>query len=229
MSNRYSKYQSPLAFIDMLFNMLVVFVFLFTIALLQIKKNDDHPGVEMKAEFMITMTWPEDTLDDIDLWLLLPDEKPCGFMFREVEYVTLDRDDTGGSSSTNIVYDPGGGYKWIKSSREFMLIRSLQPGKYVVNVFVYRVIDEVLGFKSTTKLPYPVKVRLTKLNPRATDAVTQTVTVERLGQEKTAFTFRIDNQGNIVDVNTEEEHPFVPLGEVRKSRTNDSALGVEMP
>ena len=54
-------------FYDMLFNMLIAFVFCFVIAILtfnpQARKAGDVPA---KAEFMVTVSWPDNNPNDVD-------------------------------------------------------------------------------------------------------------------------------------------------------------------
>src|SRR5574337_1070051 len=92
-----TKYAFTLSWIDMLFSQLAVFAFLFLVAFAMIKPAEQKPGVEMKAEYLVTLTWPAGNLDDIDLHMLLPDHKQVNFKTREQGYAILDHDDRGTS------------------------------------------------------------------------------------------------------------------------------------
>lgn len=65
-------------FYDMLFNMLIAFVFCFVIALLafnpKARKSGDIPA---KAEFIVTVSWPDNNPNDVDAWVLEPDVPTC--------------------------------------------------------------------------------------------------------------------------------------------------------
>ena len=61
------KYSSNLAFIDLLFNLILGFVFLFVVSFLLINDPTKKDNVEAKAEYMIIMSWDADKDVDIDL------------------------------------------------------------------------------------------------------------------------------------------------------------------
>ena len=73
-----------------------------------------------------------------------------------------------------------------------MTIRGLAAGEYTVNVSHY---------VATTNKPVPVSVRVQKLNPVARVVYEGQVTVDHRGDEKTAVRFRLDEKGEVVDVN----------------------------
>ena len=63
-------------FYDMLFNMLIAFVFCLVLALVafnpQARKAGDVPA---KAEMMITVSWPDGNPNDVDTWITEPGGK----------------------------------------------------------------------------------------------------------------------------------------------------------
>src|SRR5947208_7833928 len=87
----------------MLFKGLQVVAFLFFIALLAMNPEAREGKIETKAEFIITMGWPDDHPDDIDLY----SEDPLGnivwYHVREAGFMVLDRDDRGGVNNSIIV------------------------------------------------------------------------------------------------------------------------------
>ena len=66
-TNRHRSYGSQVAFIDLLFNTLVGFVFLFVMAFILINPIAKKSNVEIVAEFIVKINWPSDSPDDIDL------------------------------------------------------------------------------------------------------------------------------------------------------------------
>ena len=56
----------------MLFKALQVVAFLFFLALLAISPDDKEGKVDSKAEFIITMDWPDNHPDDLDLFVQDP-------------------------------------------------------------------------------------------------------------------------------------------------------------
>lgn len=211
-----NKFGSPLAFIDMLFNMVIAYISLFILAFMIVKPiaEQQKKGVEMKAEYMITMTWPDEAYDDVDLWVMLPDKKKVNFRNKDVQYVTLDRDDRGAIGDN---YYIGAERHLIVLNKEVTTIRAIVPGRYVVNAHMFRAIPTWNNTDNPHKPPYPVKVTLTRLNPTVTDVVTREVILTRTGEQKTAFSFTIKENGDVVGLEFEDV-PFiqytVPVGEL---------------
>ena len=52
--------------------------------------------IDTKAEFLITMTWPDSHPDDIDLYAEDPAGNIVWYHVREAGFMVLDRDDRGG-------------------------------------------------------------------------------------------------------------------------------------
>ena len=76
---RHRSYGSQVAFIDLLFNTLVGFVFLFVMAFILINPIAKKSDVEVVAEFIVKIQWPTDSPDDIDLWMRDPLGNYVGF------------------------------------------------------------------------------------------------------------------------------------------------------
>jgi len=70
-----SKYHSNVSFLDLLFNLVVGFVMLFIIAFILIRPIAENKQIEQKAEYIINVTWPQSFADDVDTWLMDPEEK----------------------------------------------------------------------------------------------------------------------------------------------------------
>ena len=74
------RVRSDLAFLDMVFNMVLAFALLFVMSFLLIRPPaETKKAVEMKAEFVITLSWPDGALDDQDLWVLMPNGQQVGY------------------------------------------------------------------------------------------------------------------------------------------------------
>lgn len=207
MKAKYTKYGSNLAFLDFLFNCFLSTMFLFLMALLLVqpptKKLD---GIQMKAEYIITLSWPNGSMDDVDLWLKVPDGRYVFFRNRDINIAMLDRDDLGGIS--NIYVNSKGEKKLIDYHQEIITIRAIVPGTYVVNTHVYRVNKSFAGVDSATNLPYPITITLTKVNPRVVEVASRTITMTRWNEEQTAFSFEVLEDGEIgtIDQNTQYEY-----------------------
>lgn len=199
-------YDSGLSFTDMLFNYLLAFGFLLAIALMLIRPpTEPAKSVSLRAEFVLTMTWPDGSFDDVDLWLMLPDGKKVFFRQQDVEYVTLDRDDLGAMRD---FYTDGNGQRQLATgNREMMTIRAIVPGRYVVAAHVYAANATATDYdqpgkewRATVPLPYAASLEVTKLNPRVTEVLKATVQLAERGQEAVFAAFEVDADGKVTGV-----------------------------
>ena len=173
----------------MLFKGLQVVAFLFFLALLAMNPEAKEGKVESKAEFIISMSWPDDHPDDIDLYAEDPLGNIVWYHVREGGFMMLDRDDRGGANNT-ITVD---GRKITSSFRqEIVSIRGIIPGEYIVNVHY---------FLATKGGPIPVVVKTEKINPTVETVSYDQINLERMGEEKTAVRFKLAANGNVIDVN----------------------------
>jgi len=67
----------------------------------QIKQAD----MKNKAEYVITVSWPNDNKDDIDTWLEDPLGGQVWFRVKEKNFAHLDRDDLGYVNDTVVMAD----------------------------------------------------------------------------------------------------------------------------
>ena len=83
------------AFTDLLFNALLGFVVMFVLAFLLINPIAKSGAIDPKAEFLITLTWPDGRREDVDLYVEDPAGQLVWFRSREAGLMHLDRDDLG--------------------------------------------------------------------------------------------------------------------------------------
>ena len=198
-SRRHRSYGSQVAFIDLLFNTLVGFVFLFVMAFILINPVAKKSNVELNAEFIITMKWPKKAEDDVDLWVRDPLGNTAGFKSKDVGLMSLDRDDLGGANDTVIGAD-GKAIK-VYNNEEHMTIRGIIPGEYIVNVHLYaKKAEKQVKSKSKYYPSIPVTVTVEKLNPYGIVTVREIILTKK-GQEITAVRFTVDDQGKITNIN----------------------------
>jgi hypothetical protein len=212
------NYHSDGSFVDLLFNVLVGFVALFFIALMMInpvvvKKNN----IEMKAEFIIKVTWPEKAKDDVDTYLEDPVGNLLFFNSRDVGLMHLDRDDLGRINDSVIL--PNGDKIVLNENREIATIRGIVKGEYVLNVHMFSRNDvyaaatqdengneieneEDKTFKSFE--PLEVTIEILKLNPYEIISVKKVILVDD-GDEVTVLRFTLDENGKVVDMNSLEK------------------------
>ena len=177
-------------FSDLLFNTLLAFVMLFAIALLAMNPKAKTGVIDAKAEFIITVTWPDRDPNDIDTWVQDPAGNLVWFRSREAGMMHLDRDDRGLANDTLVI----NGQQVVNPlNQEVVTVRGFAPGEYTVNVFYY---------ESKNGQPVDVTVSVVKVNPRAEVVFYGVQRLNRKGDERTAVRFTLDRDGRVTGVNT---------------------------
>ena len=189
----------------MLFKALQVVAFLFFIALLAMNPEAKSGKIDTKAEFIISMTWPDSHPDDIDLYAEDPVGNIVWYHVRESGFMVLDRDDRGGLNNSIVVNG-----KRLSSPirQETVSIRGIIAGEYTVNVNYYL---------ATTTAPVPVSVKIEKVNPTVEVIFYDTLILDKMGQEKTAARFKIADNGDVIDVNHRPKSLIQLTRSVRRS------------
>jgi len=189
----------------MLFKALQVVAFLFFLALLAINPEAKSGKIDTKAEFIITMTWPDNHPDDIDLYTEDPLGNIVWYHEREAGFMVLDRDDRGGINNSVVI----AGKKVMSPIRqETVSIRGIVAGEYTVNINHYL---------ATTGTPVPVTVKVEKVNPTVQVISYDTLNLDHTGQELTAVRFRVADNGDVVDINHREKSLIQLTRSVRRS------------
>ena len=178
-------------FYDMLFNMLIAFVFCFIVALLAMNPKALKAGdIPSKAEFIVSVSWPDLNPNDIDTWVQDPGGNLVWFRAREAGLMHLDRDDRGLTNDV-IVVD---GHQIVNPlNQEVVTIRGIAPGEYTVNAHYY---------DSKDGKPVDVTVSIIKVNPRAEVVYYGQLTLARKGDEGTAARFTVLPDGSVGNVAT---------------------------
>jgi hypothetical protein len=190
MTNRHKNYGSQTSFLDLLFNSLLAFVAFFMLSLLLIKEeNEPKKTTDMKAEFLITVTWPYDQDNDIDTYVVDPMDNIVCFNRKENGLMHLDRDDLG--TKNDLLVLPDGKKFEYKENREIISIRGVVPGEYCINVHMFT--------KRTSTFANNLNVRVEKLNPYKLVFAKELV-LENNGDEKTVVRFKMDKDGNVVSL-----------------------------
>ena len=186
------NYHTNLAFLDLLFNTLLCFAALFSLAFILINPSKKNKNVDAKAEFIITVIWPSEMDDDVDTYVEDPEGNLIAFNRREQGLMHLDRDDTGLSFDT---ISTSFGLVEYKENREMVTIRGYLPGEYVVNVHMYTKREDA---------ETPVTIILEKINPYKV-VTGRNVVLKLRGDEKTAFRFTVDDEGKVIQTNQLEK------------------------
>jgi len=190
-SRRRSREAEVDPFYDMLFNMLIAFVFCFIIALLAMNPKALKAGdIPAKAEFIITVSWPDMNPNDIDTWVQDPGGNLVWFRAREAGLMHLDRDDRGLANDSIVVNG-----KTIVNplNQEVITLRGIAVGEYTINAHYY---------DSKDGQPVAVTVSVVKVNPRAEVVYYGNLTLARKGDEATAVRFTVLPDGSATNINT---------------------------
>ena len=137
------KYHTNLPFLDLLFNILIGFVFLFIVSFLLINPIAKRADIEVKAEFLITVFWPDNLEDDVDIYVEDPIGNLVWFKSREPGLMHLDRDDLGKKNDEIVT---AAGTILFPENREIVTLRGVIPGEYIINIHMYfKVGQEQIG------------------------------------------------------------------------------------
>ena len=194
------------AFTDLLFNALLGFVVMFVLAFLLINPIAKSGAIDPKAEFLITLSWPDGRREAVDLYVEDPAGRLVWFRSREVGLMHLDRDDLG---ERNDVIEVAGRRVLNPLNQEIVSIRGILPGEYVVNLHLYR----ADGDQSV-----PATVKIEKLNPQVQLVFYGPLTLTEQGDEQTAARFSLGADGGVRDLN-QLPKPLVPLRRLARAAT----------
>ena len=210
------RFKSSLGFIDLLFNILLGFAFLFIVAFLLIKPEAKKKDFDRRAEFVIILEWDHDAPDDLDLYVEDPTEGKVSFRLPIVNFMHLDKDDLGIRNDTIINAD--GTTSSVQINREVVTIRGIIAGEYVINAHYYstRVYngsqlepdERTVDYRSKPVRNLTVKIELHKVTPYSVLWAGEKKFTHR-GQEETFLRFRLDKDGNILPPFTFEPKEFV--------------------
>ena len=201
-----SKYLSTLALTDLLFNLILGFVFLFLISFLLINKPEKVADIEKKAEMIVVMHWEDLHEADIDLWISTP-HGLVNFVQPTRGAVFLDKDDLG--TRNDWYWKPNGEMEVVRINREVVTFRALEMGEYTINAHYYSATPAVWpkglvekGFlkeNKTLRGPANVTVEVIRLNPFYV-VHTSSHRLESRGSEKTFINFKLDSNGVVQDI-----------------------------
>jgi len=188
-SSQFEREQEFDPFTDLLFNALLGFVFMFFVAYMLINPQEKTGAIDVKAEMIITLTWPDGLRDDIDLYVEDPAGNVAWYHSKEAGLIHLDRDDRGAYRDTIVV---NGKDVANPLNQETVTVRGILAGEYVINVFY---------FAATSVDPVPLSLKVEKVNPELKVVYYGTLDLDHRGQEKTAVRFTLDEEGQVSNVN----------------------------
>lgn len=177
-------------FLDLLFNTMLIFAFLFLVAIVFIAPPADLGNVKLKAEYIVSVKWADDSADDVDTWVQDPNGRILWFRNTDTGLMHLDRDDRGRQNDTIVV---NGREITNPLNQEIITIRKPLPGEYIVNLHYY---------KSDSGEPVTAEVSVSKVNPSLEIVYYGKVLLESAGVETTVVRFSLDAQGRVGNLNT---------------------------
>ncbi|MBL6934743.1 MAG: hypothetical protein ISR48_04965 [Alphaproteobacteria bacterium] len=177
-------------FTDLLFNALLGFTFLFLVAIMFMNPIAKEGIINLKAEYIISIAWPDGSPDDVDVWVESPRGDVLWFRNPEAGLLHLDRDDRG---ALNDSLEIDGETVTNPLNQEIVTMRGIVAGEYVVNVHYYA---------SETEQPVDVTVKVEKVNPFLEVVYYKTLTLAQKGEEKTAVRFKVRANGEVWGTNS---------------------------
>jgi hypothetical protein len=192
-----TRYKSTFGFVDLLFNLLVGFTFLFVLAFILINPVAKKEVLDPKAEYLIIVSWDDKSRNDIDVWIKDNDENIVSFLSRDVALMNIDRDDLGARNDMYGEIVPDTDKPEVREvNREVISIRSKSPRTYIVTVHYF---SSGLG----KKLNENVTIELIKVNPYNILKI-KDIYLEDVRQEKHVFKFEVLESGDVVFHESEE-------------------------
>ncbi len=183
------KFFSFRPFIDVLFCCLLMLVAILFLLKTEEQKTKMRPP---NVIYEVVLTWDGESNDDLDLYVQAASGHTVNFNNREGgqgSLISLDHDALGKSRNNSLANGQQGTV--VNYNEEVVSFRGVTSGENIVTVHVYSKRDDA-----------PVKgtIKLIKIKPFK-EVITKEITFESTGQEKTAFRFTTDKNGDILDVN----------------------------
>jgi len=206
MLDKRKRYLTTFGFIDLLFNMLVGFVFLFFIAYILINPIADDGKVDPPDQAMIVVNWSDNSKLDVDIWIKDPTGKILSFTNKTIPGMHLEKDDLG---FTN---DSLNGQLIYAKNQEVVHITNLLEGTYQVTLHLYS--------DHGDKLPQEVTVELMTIK-KFRKLGSKTITLSTKGQEKPIVSFWGTEFQDIKNVDWNYEGTIVEYGKVNSIRSGE--------
>ncbi len=176
--------------------LLVFCVVMFLMISPESKKSD---GIKPKMEYMISVEWPGDKNYDVDTWVQNPDGRTLMFSNKEVNFMTLERDNLGYNSNT---VEVNGQIVRLPINEELVAVRGILPGEYVLNLHLFKA-NGVRGGGQIPVEPIEVKVRIEKLNPSVKLVFRGSVILSHIDQEAHVLRFTLTPEVDMTNITTE--------------------------
>ena len=188
-------------FIDVLFCCLLMLVAILFLLKTEEEKTKMRPP---NVIYEVILTWDGESNDDLDLYVQAATGHVACFNNREGgqgSLISLDHDALGKSRNNSLANGQEGTV--INYNEEVVSFRGVTAGENIVTVHVYSKPDDE---------PIKGTIKLIKIKPYK-EVVVRERTFTIVGEELTAFRFKTDAQGNVLEVNELPAKLVKPLGE----------------
>jgi len=188
-------------FIDVLFCCLLMLVAILFLLKTEEEKTKMRPP---NVIYEVILTWDGESNDDLDLYVQAATGHVACFNNREGgqgSLISLDHDALGKSRNNSLANGQEGTV--INYNEEVVSFRGVTAGENIVTVHVYSKPDDE---------PIKGTIKLIKIKPYK-EIVVRERTFTIAGEELTAFRFKTDAQGNVLEVNELPAKLVKPLGE----------------
>ncbi|WP_027133514.1 hypothetical protein [Geminicoccus roseus] len=138
-------------------------------------------AASMPGNVMIEAHWQGDLDADVDLWVQGPGDVPVGYSNKGGGLFNLLRDDLGKQMDLS------------EQNYEVSYSRGLLPGEYTVNLHLYRNRSSLQAIR--VKVVTSVKKGQNKVSKQI---LVSDVAMNREGEERTVFRFRLDEEGRLI-------------------------------
>lgn len=201
MNKNRNQHGNLLGYVDICMNLMVCFIALFFLAslLIKVKDNESAPkaSLETTGKIIIHLSWDNQSSSDVDIWVTTNNPvATVSFRNREQANMILDNDNLGKESHQVEMND--GTIKNTFGNNENVIIKECTNTKVTVNLQLY-----------TVKGTLPIKARVDLIKPQPYNVIHS---VEPMlttsGQELTAFSFDLDENCNISNID-QVFRPFV--------------------
>jgi len=144
-------------------------------------KQEKSEEQKAPGNVVVEVHWPNTMPYDVDLWVQAPGEVPVGFWNMGGHTFNLLRDDLGGEGDAT------------EENYEISYSRGIPQGEYIVNVHMYGPLTPGVT------LPVTVVVSVKPKYGDLSQILETTVNLTRRNQEETAYRFRLDANGELVE------------------------------
>ena len=197
----YRKFFSFRPFIDVLFCCLLMLVAILFLLKSEEEKTKMRPP---NVLYELILTWDGNSEDDLDLYVQAASGHVVSFNNREGgqgSLISLDHDALGKRTNNSLAEGQEGTV--VAFNEEIVSFRGVVAGENIATVHVYSKKDEG---------PTKATIKLIKIKPFKEVVVKERI-FSTTGEQKTAFRFTTDKDGNIIDINELPANLVNPLSE----------------